>query len=52
VLVGLNAVWPWLFPILFSAPWIVAIVWVSRHLPHDGSIPQSVGERALERLQT
>jgi hypothetical protein len=51
VLVGLGSVWFWLFPILFCAPWVAAIVWLWPHLPHDGSIPPSAGDRALERLQ-
>jgi len=50
VLAGLNPVWLWLFPILFCAPWIVAIAWVWAHLPKDGSIPPSAGDRALDRL--
>jgi hypothetical protein len=42
----------WLLPILFCAPWIVAIAWVWKHLPKDGSIPISAGELARERLLT
>jgi hypothetical protein len=52
VLVGLNPVLLWLFPILFCAPWVVAIAWVWTRLPKDGSIPLSAGERARKRLLT
>jgi hypothetical protein len=50
VLVGLNAVLLWLLPILFCAPWIVANALVWAHLPKDGSIPPSAGDRARQRL--
>jgi hypothetical protein len=42
----------WLLPILSCTPWLVAIASVWKHLPKDGSIPLSAGERARERLLT
>jgi hypothetical protein len=44
--------WAWLLPFLFSAPWIVAIVWFWRHTPRDDETPPSMAERARDRLWT
>jgi hypothetical protein len=36
--------------LLFSAPWLVAIVWTWSRTPHSDSVPLSMGERARQRL--
>ncbi len=42
--------WALLLPILFGAPWIVAIVWFLRQTPRDDETPPSMAERAQQRL--
>ena len=44
--------WAWLLPLLFGAPWIVAIVWLWRHRIRDGRQPESMAELARQRLWT
>jgi len=45
--------WVWLLlPILFSAPWIVAILWFWRRSPHGGEEPPSMAELSRRRLWT
>jgi hypothetical protein len=44
--------WSLLLPILFGAPWIVAIVWFWRQRPRDDEVPLSMAERARQRLWT
>jgi hypothetical protein len=41
--------WP-VFPLLFGAPWIVAIAWYWRRRVRDGSIPPSMADQARRRL--
>jgi len=38
--------------LLFGAPWLVAIAWAWAHASHTDAVPQSLGARALQRLQT
>jgi hypothetical protein len=44
--------WSFLLPILFGAPWIVAIVWFWRQRPRDDEVPLSMAEHARRRLWT
>jgi hypothetical protein len=44
--------WSWLLPLLFGAPWIVAIVWFWRQRPRDDFVPPSMAEEARRRLWT
>jgi hypothetical protein len=46
-----SPVWYWLLPMLICAPWIAGIVWIWSRLPKDDWLPESVGARALRRLQ-
>jgi len=46
----MNAVWLWLLPLGFCAPWIVGIVWLWRRVPADGWIPPSYGDHLQERV--
>jgi len=46
-----SPVWYWLLPIAICAPWIAAIAWTWARRPKDGWIPQSVGDRARQRLE-
>jgi hypothetical protein len=43
--------WAWpLFPLIFGAPWIIAIAWYWRRRVRDGAIPPSMADYARERL--
>ncbi|HVD25488.1 MAG TPA: hypothetical protein VNB86_05790 [Gaiellaceae bacterium] len=42
--------WVWLLPVLFSAPWIAAIVWFWPREGFGGGETPSMGELARERL--
>jgi hypothetical protein len=38
------------YPVIFGAPWLLAIAWYWRRRPRDGAIPASMAERSLRRL--
>ena len=50
MLVHAVPAWAWVFPPLFSAPWIVACIWLWLRRPRDGEIPKSAADLARERL--
>jgi hypothetical protein len=45
-----GALWIWLLPLLFSAPWIAAIVWFWPREGFRDEPPPSMGELARSRL--
>jgi len=42
--------WIWFLPLLFAAPWIVAIAYVWKSTPRSGEEPPSLAESARRRL--
>ena len=50
MLVQAVPAWAWVFPPLFSAPWIVACIWLWVRRPRDGEVPKSGADLARERL--
>ena len=44
--------WALLLPVVFGAPWIVAIAWLWSKRPRDGAVPPSLAETARKRLWT